>query len=188
VEGTETAIFTILANANYEVGTPASVTITIKDDDSLDSSIGTTTATTPPNNVSVGEELQAAVTWTVPSGGWRQLTSIELRLRDLDDPDAFTLLSFDEATGAFSVAQSAAAAARYGPVSLVPAKSTFSAAGPTAPTVTVTFVFRFSAAAAKHRFAVEVAATNDTGAFSGFSRVGDLHVHKVDKKDKKLFD
>jgi uncharacterized delta-60 repeat protein len=178
-EGTETAIFAMLPDALYEVGTPAGVTISIKDDDVLSFSVGTTTATSPTKQVSAGAELQSAVTWTVPTGGWRQLSSIQLRLRDLDDPDAFVLLTFDEATNSFSL--DASAAASYGPVSLLLDKCTFAAAGPTAPTVTVTFTFAFTAAAAKRWFALEVGATNDDDIFSGFSQVKKLHVHKPPK-------
>jgi uncharacterized delta-60 repeat protein len=177
VEGTETAIFTVLANANYEVGAPQSVTITIIDDDRLTFTVGTTTATAPPKQVEVGQEVQSAVTWTVPTGGWRQLSTIEVRLRDLDEDDALVLLTFDEATNSFAL--DATAAASYGPVSLVLDKCTFAAAGPDAPTVTVTFTFRFAAAAARRRFALEVAATNDEGTLSGFEQIGKLHVREI---------
>jgi hypothetical protein len=181
VEGTETAIFTITPDATYETGVPGSVTISIRDDD-LPGSVGTTaTLAKPKKNVDVGQELQTTVTWTVPSGGWRQLSTIQLRLRDLDDDDSLVLLTFDEATNSFSL--DSTAAAKYGPVSLVLDKSTFAAAGPTAPTVTMTFTFRFTAAAAGRRFALDVAADNDAGDSSGFTQVGKIHVHK-NKKDK----
>jgi uncharacterized delta-60 repeat protein len=181
VEGTETAIFTVLANASYEVGAPSSVTISIRDDDVLTFSVGTTTVTKPPKKVAVGQELQAAVTWTVPSGGWRQLSTIELRLRDEKEDDALVLLSFDEATNSFSLDTTAPAG--DGLVNLVLAKCSFAAAGPTAPTVTVTFAFQFTAAAAKRKFALEVAATNDEGDFSGFKQVAKLNVKKAAKGD-----
>src|SRR5262249_4865116 len=126
--------------------------------------------------------LQSVVTWTVPSGGWRQLSSVQLRLRDLNDSDALVLLTFDEATNSFSLDTTAAAS--YGPVSLVLSKCTFAAAGPTAPTVTLTFTWRFSAAAARHRFALEVAADNDIGVHSGFSQIDTLQVHKLKKHER----
>jgi uncharacterized delta-60 repeat protein len=179
-EGTESAIFSIAADSVYEISSPSAGTIKILDDDSHNSLVGTTTATLPPKQVGVGEELQAAVTWTVPSGGWRQLSTIELRLRDLKNGDALAILSFDEATNSFSV-QSTPAGDNL--VTLVPGKSTFQAAGPTAPTVTVIFTFLFNAAATNTRFAVDVAARNDTDAFSGFEQVGELHVHKKLKGD-----
>src|SRR5262249_57050351 len=47
VEGTETAIFTILPNVSYELGTPTSGTIDIADDDG-NILIGTSKATAPP--------------------------------------------------------------------------------------------------------------------------------------------
>jgi uncharacterized delta-60 repeat protein len=179
VEGTETAVFTILADPSYEIGTPSGLTVQIKDDDLLSFTVGTSTATKPPKQVDVGEELQSVVTWTVPSGGWRQLSSIQLRLRDLDDEDALVLLTFDEATNSFSVASTAAAG--VAPVTLLLSKCSFQADGPTAPTVTLTFTWQFTAAAAKHKYALEVAADNDTGEFSGFSQIGTIHVHKKSK-------
>jgi hypothetical protein len=180
VEGTETAVFTILADPSYEVGTPAGVTVQIKDDDVPDFTVGTSTATTPPKQVDAGQEVRSAVTWTVPSGGWRQLSSIQLRLRDLDDDNALVLLTFDEATNSFTAASTGGAAA-VGPVKLVLSKCSFQAAGPAAPTVTVTFTWQFTDAAAKHKYALEVAADNDAGAFSGFIRIGTIHVHKRHK-------
>jgi uncharacterized delta-60 repeat protein len=179
-EGNETASFTIVASSNYEIGSPGSGTITIQDDDTPDSRIGTTTVAMPSKHVDVDEELQAAVTWTVPSGGWRQLSTIQLRLRDIHDDDAFSVLTFDEATNSFSLESSGAGAS---PVGLVLSKCTFQAAGPTAPTVKVIFTFRFNAAAEKRRFALDVAATNDMDAFSGFAQVGEFLVHK--KKTSK---
>jgi uncharacterized delta-60 repeat protein len=177
-EGNETASFTIVANSHYEVTSPGSVTITIQDDDTPNSSIGKTTVAAPSKQVRVDEELQAAVTWTVPSGGWRQLSAIQLRLRDLHNGNAISILTFDEATNSFSVDSSGVGAS---PVTLVLSKCTFQAAGPTAPTVKVIFTFRFNAAADKRRFALDVAATNDIGAFSGFDQVGEFLVHKKKK-------
>ena len=79
------------------------------------------------------------------------------------------------------ILRGAAAAARE-PVSLVLEKSTFQAASPTAPTVTVTFTFRFTDAAAGRRFALDVSADNDAGDASGFSNFGKIHVRKKPKK------
>ena len=39
------------------------------------------------------------------------------------------------------------------------------------------------AAAAKNRFALSVAATNDIGEREGFVQIGELHVHKKPKAD-----
>ncbi len=181
-EGTETATFTIAPDASYDVGTPASLSITIKDDDQLTFKIGTSTVKTSNknSNVDVGEELRAVVTWTVPEGGWRQLDGIDLRLRDEDDQNALTLLHFDEASGAFSLSSTGASAA----AALVPGKCSFAAAGPTAPTVTCTFTFRFNAGAAKHKYVLEVAAENDAGVTSGFESAGRFHVHATKPKGK----
>ena len=181
-EPTETASFKIVSNSQYEIVSPSFGTISIPDDETTNILIGTTTVTVPPKQAGVGQELQAAVTWTVPSGGWRQLSTIQLRLRDLHDGDALAVLTFDEASNSFSV-ESAPAGFGENPVSLVPGKCTFQAAGPTAPTVTAIFTFRLSAAAAQHRFALDVAATNDSDALSSFAQIGELLVHKKPKDD-----
>lgn len=186
VEGTETAIFTILSNANYELGAPASVTINIKDDDVLSFVVGITTVAPLPKQVDVGQEVLAAVTWTVPDGGWRQLSTIELRLRDKHDDDKLILLRFDEATNSFSLEQSSAV--RGVPITLIPEKSTFQAAGPTAPTVTVTFAFRFNNSSAGDQYMVDVAADNDAGDQSGFSQIAKIHVQKHKKSLRDLLE
>lgn len=175
-EPSESANFTILANSNYDIGTPGAGSITIQDDDSVNKSVGVTTVATPPKQVEVGEEIQIAVTWTVPSGSWRQLSTIQLRLWDIHNSDALSLLTFDEATNSFLVESTTAAG--DDPVSLVLSKCKFLAAGPNAPTVTVIFTFRFNNAALQRRFALDVAASNDVDDFSGFTQVGELHVHK----------
>lgn len=178
-EPTESASFSMVPNSLYEISSPSSGTINIQDDDTSNSSIGTTTVAKPPKQVGVGQELQAAVTWTVPTGGWRQLSTIQLRLRNLKDGGALAILTFDEATNSFSVESTPGA---NNPVSLVLSKSTFQAAGPTAATVTVIFTFHFNASAVHQRFALDVAASNDSGAFSGFAQIGELHVHKKPKR------
>lgn len=175
-EGNESATFSIVSNSQYEAGSPSSGTITIRDDDTPSSDLGTTTAAIPPKQVGVAQELQAAVTWTVPSGGWRQLSSIQLRLRNWHDDGDLAILTFDEATNSFSVESTG-----DNPVRLVLSKCTFQAAGPDAPTVTVIFTFRFNAAAANRRFRLDVGATDDAGNFSGFAQIGELHVHKKPK-------
>ena len=177
-EPSESANFTILANSNYEIGSPGAGSITIQDDDTVNNSVGVSTVAAPPKHVDVDEELQAAVTWTVPSGGWRQLSSIQLRLRNIHNDDALALLTFDEATNSFSVESTLAG---DNPVSLVLSKCRIEAAGPSAPTVKVIFTFFFNEAAANERFAVDVAARNDGDDFSGFMQIGELHVHKKHK-------
>jgi uncharacterized delta-60 repeat protein len=179
-EGTETAVFTIVPNpATYEIGAPSVATLAILDNDSsISRTVGTFTATTPDDQVVPDETLQTTVTWTVPTGGWRQLSSIQLRLTDLKDDSVAVLLRFDEGSDSFVQENSPAIAAGDSPVSLLLAQCSFAAAGPTAPTVTVTFTWRFTATAAKRRFALDVAAYNDIGERDGFSRIARLHVHK----------
>jgi uncharacterized delta-60 repeat protein len=174
-EGTESASFGIVASSAYEVSSPSAGTISIKDDDTINFTVGTTTVDLPPKQVGVSQELQAAVTWTVPEGGWRQLNTIQLRLRDRKDGDALAILTFDEATNSFSVEATPGADSS---LSLVLDKCRFVADGADAPTVTVIFTFVVNTAAANTRFHVDVAATNDSDAFSGFTTIGELHVHK----------
>jgi hypothetical protein len=126
VEGNESATFSIRANSSYDIGSPNSGSITIRDDDDTFSNIsiiGTSTVTTPPKQVGVGQEVQAAVTWTVPDGGWRQLSTIQLRLRDLRDGDALAILTFDEATNSFSVESTSAAGDTWSPSCRASARS-----------------------------------------------------------------
>jgi uncharacterized delta-60 repeat protein len=139
--------------------------------------VGVFTATSPPHTARVAQDMHVAVTWTVPLGGWRQLTSIELLLRDLGDKDSSALLKFDEHTNSFSLLGASGVLASG--VGLVLEECTFAASGPTSPTVTVTFAFHFNAAAAGHRFALAVSAENDAGSTSDFSRIGTIHVRRV---------
>jgi uncharacterized delta-60 repeat protein len=179
-EPTESATFSIAPNSIYEIASPNTGTIRFTDDDTANNSIGTTTVAKPPKQVGVGQEVQAAVTWTVPTGGWRELSTIQLRLRNWHDDNALAVLTFDEATNSFSVESTPGA---DNPVSLILSKCTFQAAGPTAPMVTILFTFVFNAPAANERFRLDVGATNDTGEFSGFTHIGELHVHKKPKGD-----
>jgi hypothetical protein len=137
--------------------------------------VGIFKATSPPHEARVGQEVGIAVTWTVPVGGWRQLSSIELLVRDANDENSFSLLRFNESTNAFSLVNGAGALA--GAVTLVPEKCRFQATGPASPTVTVTFTFRFKAAAAGHSVALAVFAENDLGSSSAFSRIGTIRVN-----------
>lgn len=124
------------------------------------------------------------MTWTVPSGGWRGLSNVQLRLRDLRDGNALTLLTFDEANNSFSVESTPAAG--DDPVNLVLTKCRFQTDGSSSPTVTVYFTFVFNAARRHHdRFALDVAASDDNEAFSGFTRVGEFHVHKKRRRDDR---
>jgi hypothetical protein len=135
--------------------------------------VGIFTATTPPAHVSIEQDISEAVTWTVPVNGWRQLSAIDLRLRDVGGGSAATF-RFTEAANSFSLVGATGVLAHG--IALSPQKSSFHAAGPTAPAVTVTYVFHFGAAAAGHRFVLDVAARNDAGDASGFLEIGTIRV------------
>src|SRR5262249_42215772 len=131
---------------------------------------GTFTVPPLPAQASIGKEVQIPVTWTVPTGGWRGLEWIKLLLRDVDDPNSFATIKFEEARNKFYLLDTAGVI--NAPIELVLKDCTFKAAGPTAPTVTTTFSFKFASAAAGHRFAVEVSARDDARVRSGFSPAG----------------
>jgi hypothetical protein len=135
---------------------------------------GTFTASPLPAQVKVGQETKISVTWTVPTGGWRGLEWIKLLLRDVDHPNSFATIKFEEARNKFYLLDTAGVI--NSPIELVLKDCTFKAAGPTAPTVTLTYAFKFTSAAKGHRFAVEVSARDDARIRSGFSPAGVIGV------------
>lgn len=140
---------------------------------SVNDSVGTFTATAPPVSAKVGQELQIAVKWDVPTGGWRQLSWIKLVLRDEED-GSFAVLKFEEATNSFYLMRQPGVANE--PVALVANKSSFQAAGPTAPVVTTTFTFKFKDSAVGHKYSIEASARNDKMVLSGPSPIGAISV------------
>jgi len=92
----------------------------------------------------------------------------------VDDANSFATIKFEEARNKFYLLDTAGVI--NAPIELVLKDCTFKAAGPTAPTVTTTFAFKFTSAAKSHSFAVEVSARNDARVRSGFSPAGMISV------------
>jgi len=133
-----------------------------------------------------GQTVNVAVTWTVPSGSWRQLTDIQLILRGEGDllilidwnEAANTLRLFDPFTGKFGEAKALGSENVLSNrlIDVLLKSSSTKAAGPTSPVVTVNFALRFNHSAAGHRFRVEAIANNDFGAKSFLESAGALTV------------
>ncbi len=135
----------------------------------------------------VGRPTSYALTWTVPSGGWRQLDRIDLRFVDSDGRPALWL-RFHEIAGApgtFEVVETATGGgAAYPPGaskvlqsaagSVDLAKATVT--GPPGPSVTLGLDVVFKALAAGRSYDIEVQATSDAGVVEGFNRLGSVTV------------
>jgi len=137
--------------------------------------------------VSVGQTTNLAVTWTVPSGSWRQLRDIQLRLRGEDG--TLILLDWNEAANTFSLFNPATGG--FGPAKVLGTQNVLSqfpgrraaqdqqhkASGPTSPLVTVTFSLRFNHAAAGIPLSeFEAAASNNLGVQTLFAKGGSVNV------------
>src|SRR5205807_920021 len=174
VNPSTSAAFVTFNSGNASSDKPALAVITKAD------SVGTFTIAAP-QSVHVEQDAQIAVSWTVPSGGWRQLSSIKLLLQDEEDPHSFALIKWDEAMETFSLfnpltgrfgsgkALGSDRVLSNGLIDVLLKSSSKQASGPTSPLVTVTFALKFNRAAAGHRFRIEVSARNDMGSRSAFS-------------------
>jgi Tol biopolymer transport system component len=163
---------------------------TIIDDDPCLRLIGTSDLSPLSATVAAGERVNYRLSWTVPSGSWRQLESIELRI---GEDGALLWLRFDESSRTFSVFNPSTG--RFGPAfaagssnvlksrgaTLYLAESSVSAAGPSSPEVTLLLSLGFEPSVVGSDYPVEVQATNDDGQFSGFERGATLSI--VDKHD-----
>jgi hypothetical protein len=137
--------------------------------------------------VAAGESVPLALTWTHP-GTWRDLETLQLRLRD--EQGTVLWVRFDEASGTLRLVDPRTNRLGHpvavggngvlgGPTAMVlPRDSSVVAAGPTDPTVTVTFSVRLKQKAAGRTFLVEVLATDDVGRRQGFDLAGRLTVSR----------
>ncbi|HEX4794707.1 MAG TPA: pre-peptidase C-terminal domain-containing protein [Humisphaera sp.] len=128
--------------------------------------------------VKAGVAQNLALTWTVPSGSWHQLSDI--RLRFLADNGAKFSLMWNEAAGTFSIYDPASGkyvtpmtvggvgvlSNQYMTVNL--SASSIHGAGPTVPTVTITFNIQLKSILAGHTIGLEAAADDDLGNQIGF--------------------
>jgi hypothetical protein len=140
-------------------------------------------------SVAVGEHVRYSVTWTVPSGGWRQLDTLQLRFVD-PATGSVLWLRFNEVAGqagtfslvdprtlhsgpAFAPSSAAVLGTAAGALYLAGT----SVIGPPGPVVTVTLDLVFKPAAEGRVFDVEVLATSDTGIVEGFNRGASLSIN-----------
>ena len=141
--------------------------------------------TIPPASLAAEERMQLSLAWTVPSLGWRVLKDVDLRLRDETgqliwirfNEAASTVALFNTATATFSSAKKIGSdVALFRPlVNLYVKTTTRTAAGPTAPTVVLSFDLKFSAMARGH-WTIEAAASDDRGHNDPFAFAGVLDV------------
>lgn len=146
---------------------------------------GTFELTQTASSVAADERTQMSLAWTVPSLGWRVLEHVDLRMRD--DSGNVIWIRFDEAantialynlwTGTFSPGTPIGSdVVLFSPlVNLYVRTTTVTAAGPTAPTVVLTFDLKFSAMARGH-WTIEAAANDDRGHADPFAFAGELEI------------
>jgi hypothetical protein len=137
-----------------------------------------------------GERFAYAFEWTVPEGGWRSLDTLELRL--LDGAEVILWVRFAEAAdppgslGTFSLVneRTGQEGPRFAPGSRNRLQTNAAtvyldgsaAHGPPGSTVGLTLELSFKPQAAGRSYAVEVLATDDAGAGTGFVEAGTLTV------------
>jgi hypothetical protein len=141
---------------------------------------------TPSNEtVSAGGRTPLSLSWTVPVGGWRVLRQVDLRLRD--DSGRLIWLRFDEVANTVRMFNSSSG--KFGPAKTIGSNNvlsgpladlylsttTLAAAGPTAPTVVLTFDLRFKNSARGH-YTIETAASDDLGHEDSFATAGKIEI------------
>ncbi len=136
--------------------------------------------------VDAGEHVSLGLQWTVPQGSWRGLHDVQLRIRD--DFGTLALVQFNQAdntlslfnpdTGEFGPAKvigsDGVLANRY--VTIFLRTTSITAAGPSSPTVTLTFDIVFKKRAAGRHLVLEAAARDDLGHFQDFAIGGALDI------------
>jgi hypothetical protein len=139
------------------------------------------------SSVIPGRTTTMSLDWTVPFGGWRVLKTVELRLRDAGsarplwvrfNEAANTLSLYDPNTRRFGPARALGSngvlANRFVQVHLK--TSAVTAAGPTAPKMTLKLDVTFKNSTAGRRYKVQAAASDDLGHADGFADAGTLAV------------
>jgi hypothetical protein len=138
--------------------------------------------------VKAGKHTTLALTWTVPSGSWHLLDDVQLRIRD--DQGTILHIKFDESSGTFSLydpskhqfgpgktpGEHGVLSNKYAKVHL--RQSSVQAAGPTSPSVTLTFDITFKKRARGRHFTIDATADDDLGRHAGFAPAGTIDVVK----------
>jgi hypothetical protein len=151
-----------------------------------------TFALTAPSAVEPGKQHTLRLSWDHPVR-WRDLDTVELRIRDEEEAVLWVRAHFDDATNTNDLSISRGAAGHFGPAVTLPShirwptpfatlhlgESAVEGSGPTGPTVTVTFSVSFTLRAAGRTYLVEVQATDDTGHVQSFEPAGTVTVHGI---------
>jgi hypothetical protein len=151
-------------------------------------SIGTFDLSPNDARASVGQHVAYSLTWTVPTGGWRQLDTLELRFVDQTEGPVLWLRYHEVAgeLGTFAVVngRTLVSGPAFAPGSPNRLQSAYgfvflagcTVVGPPGPTVTLTLDLVFKPISAGQTYDVEVLATSDSGASQGFARAGSIAV------------
>lgn len=136
--------------------------------------------------VHAAEHVKLALDWTVPEGSWHTLQYVDLRLRDRFGTVALirfyeadnTVSLFDPLTGTFGPAKALGSPGflENGFVKIFLKTSSVKAAGPTSPTVSLTFDIQFKEPAYGRSFFIEAAAGDDLGQVQDFAFAGMIDV------------
>jgi hypothetical protein len=160
---------------------------------SFANTVGTFVLSPRETTVHAEQHAKLALDWTVPQGSWHTLNNVDLRLRDrfgtvalirFDEADK-TFSLFDPVTGTFGAAQAVGSPGflENGFVKVFLNTSSVTAAGPTSPTVRLTFDIQFKPPAYGRHLVVEAAASDDFGQVQDFAFAGliDVSGHPGDK-------
>ena len=147
---------------------------------------GTFKLTPAQSTVAVGDRDKISIKWTVPSGSWHLLDTIELRLLSADgrrikirwNEAANTLALYDNITHKFGPAKKIGSSAILKDkfVHVVLAGCSVKATGPTSPTVTLTIDMHFQKASSGKTYVLAAAASDDLGHVSAFEDAGSIVV------------
>lgn len=158
---------------------------TIENDDSVN--VGFLDLTPPNARVAVHDRVLYSLEWTVPTGSWRDLKTIELRFGEGGD---LLWVAFDEATRTLNLVRPSDGSAgpsfapgsnnvlSTGGAQVHLAESRFVASGPTSPTVRLELSMSFGPQAVANGIPVEVRATADDGRVQGFDHAASLNVRQ----------
>jgi hypothetical protein len=139
----------------------------------------------PPNPATAPDDPTTLILrWAHPER-WRALNTVDLRLRDGDQPVLW--VRFDEAANSLAVCDTdGTCAAGVAPgtgapiagdtATFYPAESAVRGSGPTGPSVDLIFTFSLARSLGGHILQVETAATEDSGEQQGFLPIASLEV------------
>lgn len=177
--------FTYRARDIVGVGNVATVNIQVPFKSSFTTgalSSGSFAVSPSDSTVASGASNQFVVEWTVPTGSWHVLKTIDFRLRDPNG--VVSLIRFDEAAGTFSLFNTSSG--KFGPaktpgshgvlsdgnIKLQLDSSSVRAAGAGSPTVFLLFDLIFQPSLAGRVLQIEVAASDDLGHQDSFAKAG----------------